>query len=182
MQYILQSVTKRLFNMITPEIISYIKTERAKGTPDSLIASNLLANGWSESDIAEVMSSSSSLSDVSQPLMTDASLKERKKKAVQTTFFLLFGLDILVILGFRLFYGTYGIFGISILSILLRVVVICFISSFATPRPLPGDKTSKTVGQTALNIIGRALLAILIAMSIFLGGCLFMMSLFSHSL
>jgi hypothetical protein len=44
--------------MITPEIISYIKTEREKNTPDSMIRYTLLENGWSSADISEAMSPS----------------------------------------------------------------------------------------------------------------------------
>ncbi len=41
--------------MITQDLLNYIESEITKGTPQDIIKSNLLSNGWDEKDIAEGM-------------------------------------------------------------------------------------------------------------------------------
>lgn len=164
--------------MITPEIISYIKTERAKGTPDSVIKSNLLANGWSENDIVEAISSLSvsAMSGVPKPLISTSDLKEYRNKVKWTTFSVLIGIDILIILAFRLFSGIWGVFGISIYSILIRILVIYLIASFSAHSSSKEEKTSKAVGKSVMKVIGTILVVILVGAGIFFVGCLFLLS------
>ncbi len=154
--------------MITPEIISYIKAERAKNIPDSTIKSSLLSNGWSESDIAEAMSSITT-SGTPQPLAGNMDIKEHRKKLLWTTFFVLIGFDAVIIL----IMGGRGLFGVSPLSIGLRILVIYLISSFATRGSKPGENTTKTVASSIARIIGTVLLAILIIVGLFFAYCLF---------
>lgn len=158
--------------MITPAIVSYIETERAKNIPDSIIRSNLIANGWSDVDITESMSSIVS-PNASKAFVTSADLKEHRKKLMWTTFFVLIGLDILIILGFKLLYGTWGIFGISPLSIVWRIFGIYLISAFSVRGSKPGENATKTVASSIAKIIGSILLAILIFVGLFFAYCLF---------
>jgi hypothetical protein len=43
----------KIKKMITQELIAYIKTELAKGTPKDVIQSNLVSGGWDAKDVAE---------------------------------------------------------------------------------------------------------------------------------
>ena len=129
-----------------------------------MIRSNLTANGWSEADIAQVMSQGAS-----QPFVADIDSKEHRKKLLWTTFFVLIGLDAVVIL----IMGGQGLFGVSPLSIGLRILVIYLISSFATRGSKPGENTTKTVASSIARIIGTVLLAILIFVGLFFAYCLF---------
>ncbi len=158
--------------MITPEIISYIKAERAKNTPDSVIKSNLLANGWTESDIKEVMSPVN-LSGVPQPSVQTTDLKAHKNKVIWTTFFVLVIIDVLIIAWFQSVQGTWGLFGISPTSIIIRLIVIYLISAFSARGSSVEEKTYKTVGRTIFKVIAAIILTIIIGIGLFYLYCLF---------
>ena len=158
--------------MITPEIIAYVKLERSKNTSDSVIKSNLLANGWNESDIAEAMQSVS-LSGVPKPSVNFVDLKKHRDKVLWTTFFVLLIVDVLIIAWFMLVQGTWGIFGISPASIVIRLLVIYLFSAFVARGSSTEEKTSKAVGKTILKILGTLFMFVGIAVGLFFAFCFF---------
>jgi len=154
--------------MITPEIFDYIKSERAKNTPDEEIKKKLTGNGWKDSDIAEAMSPSA-------VAVSKEELNKIKNKLLGQTFVILLGIDLLLIVLFKVFRGTYGLFGISPMSILVRIVVILLIALFS----VQGSTKNPTPGKITLNIfriIGTILVAILLALGIFFIYCLILVS------
>lgn len=163
--------------MIKPEVISYIKIERAKGTSDSAIRSNLLNNGWTEKDIAEGMSSLSESSTSNVPgslTILSTELKEYQNKVKWNTFGVLLVVDLLIILVIRLFYGIWGVFGISIYTILIRILVIYLIASFSSHSTSKEDKTSTAVGKSVMKVIGTTVVVILVGTGILFASCLFL--------
>lgn len=176
--------------MFTPEIVSYIKTERAKGTPDAAIKASLAANGWNEADITEAtaqaalpttdpnMPASQANNPASVPFVPTEAGKAQAKKAMWTTFFTLIGADALIIILMKAFVGQYGVFGIGIVAVVVRLLVI-YVYSYFTTRPLPKAEKKyeppRTLGQKILKGIGTAILFILIAAGIVFVGCLFLL-------
>ncbi len=162
--------------MITPDVISYIRIERAKNTPDSTIKSNLLANGWTEQDYAEAMAAlaNPALSQVPNRTATDAITKAYRNKVLWSTFFVLLVIDILLIGFFKIFYGTYGAFGLSPLSIILRILFILLVASLAARRSSIHDSQPKAVAKGVMNVIGSIIITIVVVFGIFFAGCLFL--------
>ncbi len=165
--------------MITPEIIAYIKAEKAKNTADDLIKTNLLDNGWHEQDIAEAMVAlKTDPTYAALPLVADpvtlANLKKYRNKRTWITFTILAVTDIMIIL----YMGGRGVFGISPLSIIMRIIVIYGIASFASI----GSKEKKSTLHTTIDIIARSIASVAIAIMIIFG-VLFLYCLFalSHS-
>lgn len=163
--------------MITSDIVSYIKLERAKNTPDSVIKSNLIANGWTEKDISEAMAAIEN--PAASNMLTQASIaptKAYRRKVLWTTFFVLLGIDILIIIWFKITYGTYGVFGLSPLAIVLRILFILLVSSLASHRSKLEDTQSKAVAKNIMNVLGTIVLVIVISAGILFVGCLFLFS------
>jgi hypothetical protein len=162
--------------MITPEIISYIKAERAKNTPDPVIRSNLLANGWLDSNISEAMSSASALGvpGVPKPLVSSADAKAHRRKVTKNTFITLLGIDILIIVAFKILYGTWGVYGISPTSAVVRVLVIYLIASFSAQGTSVQDSTPNAIGKRILKVFGTLLIVLLVGAGILFATCLFM--------
>lgn len=153
--------------MVTKEIFLYIQSERAKNTPDEVIKSSLIANGWSEKDVVAALSQASLV----QPVL-DA--KAEKGKMLWTTFFSLLAVDLLLVLGIRFFYGRWGLFGISLISILVRVLVIYLISSFSVHGSTVGDKN---IVNSIFRVIATVIVVITIAVGIFFIYCLYVVRL-----
>ena len=163
--------------MITPDIVSYIKTERAKGTSDSLIHSNLLDNGWNERDIAEAVSALATNPSLNPATMlktqiNNAELKKHRNKRTWITFAVLALIDFIIIM----YMGGNGLFGVSPLSILIRIVVIYGIASFASL----GSGQKKTAAWTVVDSIARVIATLFIAWIIIVG-LLFLYCLFAFN-
>lgn len=159
--------------MVTPELISYIDNERANNTPDTTIKSNLLANGWTEADIAEAMPSTLAWGTTQQAPASNIDQKEHEKKLMWNTFFILVGLDVLTILLLKLSYGTYGIFGLSLPTIVVRLLIIYLISSFSVKGAPHGTSATKLAMRSIARIISSVVMFILIATGIIFAFCLF---------
>lgn len=150
--------------MITKELFSYVESERARNIPDSAIKSSLAANGWSEKDIAEAMSTGNHLGIMSQST-SFVSVKEQNKNTIWITFLVLLGVDVLLISLFKLFSGTWGLFGLSPLSILARVLIIYLIASF-TSR---GSSTEGSAIARAFKMVLRVFAAVMVVIIIMIG-------------
>ena len=69
--------------MINQDLLNYIKSETLKGTPKTVIQSNLLSNGWSVNDITEVFSTmSSNVSPGNTPSIPKLSFPQEDVKPV----------------------------------------------------------------------------------------------------
>ncbi len=149
--------------MLTPEIIAYIKSEREKKTPDSTIRSSLLANGWTDRDIDE------GFSPKAKPTVEGKKTSGHKQKRVWITFAILAAMDFTLIM----YMNGQGVFGVSPISIIIRLVVIYGIASFAAI----GSKEKPTTAQFVIDSIARTIAAIfivfLIAIGIFFAYCFF---------
>jgi hypothetical protein len=155
--------------MITPEVLTYIQTERAKGTPDAVIKSNLLANGWNDADITQALAPTGSAAAV--PAITGPALDAYRKKVLWSTFMMLAVIDLIIILISKLFLGSWGLFGISPLAILSRLLTIYCIASFTAH----GSTTAKTSSRSIIvKAIVSTLVIILIIAGTFFFLCLFM--------
>jgi hypothetical protein len=162
--------------MITPEIISYIKTERAKNIPDATIKANLLANGWNEKDIAEAIatpltSAGQTPSKTGRPITSE--LKRYQKKQKWITFaggmilYFLFNSSLL------------GSGGTSSVILLIPGVLIMYLSAYIVTRGSePQDKKWKEIAFIIIRIIGAEAITLLIAFAIAFAACL--VSLNSH--
>ena len=158
--------------MITPEILSYIATEQGRGTAPEIIRSNLLANGWSENDINEAISSipASSATNKSEVKEIYDDLRKHRNKRKWIIFGILILIDFIIIM----IMGGQGLFGISPISIVVRVLVIYGIASFSTVGSSP--KQSKTM--TVFDSIARTLAAFFLFVGISIG-VLFLFCLFA---
>ncbi len=156
--------------MIHPEIVSYIKIEKEKNTPESEIRSNLLANGWSEQDIAEAVQSLPITKNIQT---SNPDLKKHEKEVKWRVFCTLLVLDLVVIVIFKLLYGTYGLFGISLLSIVLRVLVIFLVASFTARGSKPQKTKWKETGDVIVRIVGAIILVPVIAFIALFAFCVF---------
>ena len=163
--------------MINPEIVSYIRTEKEKNAPDSLIRSNLLANGWTESDISEAIASlSMPAGSVSMTPSLNIDLKEYRKKIKWTTFFTLLGIDILIIAVFEILYGISGVFGLTLSSIIGRIVVIYLVAAFAAKGASPEEKRSKAIVKGIGRVVASMAMAVMIGVGILWITCIFIIS------
>ncbi len=160
--------------MITPEIVAYITSERAKGTTEPIIKANLLANGWTEADIAEALAALASGSKPGAPsaVYSDAELRRYRLKKTWLTFAILVVADTVAII----LLGGQGLFGVSLTSIVARLVVIYIISYFTSKGSKPEKTMAKSVGTTVIRIVGAILLAFVIGIGLLFALCLFAFS------
>ena len=165
--------------MITPEILSYIKNERAKGTPEPLIRSNLLDNGWHETDITEAVSSltlnPNSIPATINPVAS-AELNQYRKKTRLIVFCVLTLIDI-----FYLY--SIGVLRLSTLSqapasyiftyLFINLCIAYGISYIATRNSKPKGNQFVEIGTIIAKIIGAIILTIVILIGIIFALCVF---------
>lgn len=154
---------------IPPEIVSYIESERSRGTSDTAIKSNLLANGWSDKEVADAMRSGTI------PAI-DTSVKKYRNGLTWNIFSALVALDALIIIVSHMVWGIYGIFGISLYSILIRLFVIYVVSLFAARGAKVETKKSKAVINGVARALSAVLMAVFIGAGVIFVGCLFIFS------
>ena len=158
--------------MITPEIISYIKTEKAKNTPDAAIRANLLSNGWNGADISEALASLSVPGVPGAVQISAAGLKKYQTNRIWLTFFILALIDFMIIM----YLGGNGLFGVSPVSIVVRIIVIYAISYFTAKGSKPEASTAKAVASSVARVLGAIALAFIIGIGILFAYCYFTLS------
>lgn len=150
--------------MVTTEIISYIKTERARGVSDSTIKSTLSASGWSEKDISDAMVT------LVAPM---AGVKEYERKVKWIIFAVWIALYVLMIMPL--------IF--SILSsppFLLVATVWAFLATYIASYVVakgsePNTKGIKEIMSFIMRIIGAGAFIFILTFPLLFVGCLFVL-------
>ncbi len=168
--------------MITPEIIAYIKVERAKGTPDALIHSNLLDNGWHEQDITEAISAlavnpSADVVTISKSKIPSLEVQQYRRKVKWITFFILAAVDLfyLYYMGMfnrAVFYQgatTYIILSYSFISLCIAYAI----AAIATRSSSPQKNAAQEVVTIFAKIVGSIILGIAILVGIIFAICMF---------
>ncbi len=161
--------------MITREIISYIKSEKEKNTPDTEIVSKLEANGWDRKDIQEAFASFVNPvgSDVPRPPLDSIELKKYRASKKWTIFVILIALSVVywgqVVFNTRdgaAFLGL-GIFIIPFLA------VAYFAAYFSVQNTEPFDEKWKEVVDTIARAIGAIVITAVLILGILFATCLF---------
>lgn len=156
--------------MISPEIITYIKSEKAKNVSESIIKSNLISNGWTANDVEEAFASLSTPISTTSPISINIEHSAYQKKIKFTIFIILSSLFFLSIITslftLKLNYSIQILFT-SLVDILIAYVSAAIVSKGARPK----DAKWKNVLDLIIRLIGASFIFIFIFLTIAFATC-----------
>lgn len=168
--------------MITPEIVSYIKAEKAKGTGDETIRANLLNNGWKQEDINEAMASLAGADGApanhAEPITPEMirALKQYRSKLRLVIFAALAIITIIFFIVNGYFSSGADNIGGAIFFIILMLLVSYGIASIAVLGTSPRHNLALEIVGIIAKIIGAVVLLIVLLYGLLFLFCLLILS------
>lgn len=161
--------------MVTPELITYIKLERSKGTADALIKANLASQGWSGIDFDEAVYAIDN-GGVIQPKGKQVAPELKTYRSnykwllfavgTVTAFGILFGTS-----GFNL--GTASFGAISLLAVASAVIAV-YVSAYVISGMMkPQTSLIANILYFIVNLILTIVLSYILGFGIFFVLCIF---------
>ena len=177
--------------MITPELISYIKIERSKGSFDQIIKTTLLTQGWTEEDVIEAMSvvdgndvtlgasgnvpvpptspSRNTQIDIQKPLTAEELERLQKIKRIAFALSIAFSLILVFWYMTNQFLDIYG------WTIIGFVCLIFFATAYSVGTP-PGRFDNRSGFGIVAGILFKVVISILVGLGVLFGGCVILLS------
>jgi hypothetical protein len=158
--------------MITQDLITYIRLERAKGTTDAVIRTNLASQGWTPTDIEEGINFIGGKPASTVQTVTSPDLKKYRRSRMWAIFI------VVLVVNFAIFGGTGALSEGSLLGgsglLLIGYALIMLLASFVASNLLGTRATgAKDILYTAAGCIAAFVLTWVFSLGLFFFTCLF---------